>query len=135
MCVCFVFSQGAIMSTLITNNPLAVSRYRHDISVDYAEEPLLSLLIRVRDLVHSGCRLLTHPLSGSVKPNESPYKSVLISEEGGGTDPQSVNIIEECITAVRKFPAIAVPELCLPDLQEVDLSLVKAALDHEKRGI
>jgi len=135
MCVYFVFSQGVVMSILVTNNPLVVSRYRSDISVEYAEEPLLSLLIRVRDLVHGGCRLLTHPLSGSVKPNESPYKSVLVSEAGSGTDPQSVNIIEECITAARKFPAIDVPERCLPDMQEVDLSLVKTALDHDKRGI
>ena len=33
--------------------------------------------------------LLTHPLSGSVKPNETPYKSVLISKDKG----RSVQIV------------------------------------------
>lgn len=33
---------------------------------------------KVRDRIHEGHLLLSHPLSGSVKPNETPYKSVMI---------------------------------------------------------
>jgi hypothetical protein len=36
------------------------------------------VLLTVRDHIHSGARLLTHPQAGSVKPYETPYRSVLV---------------------------------------------------------
>jgi len=122
------------MPVLVTNNPLVESIYRDSTSVEYKDESLSSLLVRVRDHVHGGRRLLTHPLSGSVKPNETPYKSVLISDKYNDTDTQSVQIIEECLSAVRKFPPKPVPEDYLQDLQEVDLSLIRDAIDRDKRS-
>jgi len=116
------------MNILVTNNPLVVAQFNGDFSVEHLDASFLDVLIRVRGHVHSGRRLLTHPLSGSVKPNETPYKSVLVSGLCGETDEQSVRIIEEGIIAVRKFPPRDIPKHCLPDLQAVDLSLIGSAL-------
>ena len=116
------------MSILITNNPLVEAQFHDSCTVVFTDESLLCLLIRVRDRIHEGRRLLTHPLSGSVKPNETLYKSVLVSEAGNETDPQSVIIIEECLAAVRKFPPVGISDDYLPDLQAVDLSLIQSAL-------
>jgi len=117
------------MDILVTNNPLAEARYRDVIQVEYMEAPLLGVLIRVREHVHSGRRLLTHPLSGSVKPNETPFKSVLVTEARFGADEQSVCIIGESVMAAQRFPPRHIPERCLQDLRTVDLSLIAPALE------
>jgi len=119
------------MDILITNNPLAEAKYRDKYQVEFLDVSLAGTLIRVRDLVHKGHRLLTHPLSGSVKPNETPYKTVLLSGKPGPADAQSVYMIEECLAAVRKFASKPIPERYLPDLQTVDLSLIDGALNRE----
>jgi len=116
------------MDVLVTNNPMVKTRYSNVLQVDFLDSDLLGVLTYVRDLIHKGHQLLTHPLSGSIKPNESPYKSVLISGEPMTTDLQSVTIIEECIQATQKFTPRQIPEQNLNDLQLVDLSLIRTAL-------
>jgi len=123
------------MDILVTNNPLAAKQYQSKLKVEFLDTDLIGILTHIRDLIHSGHRLLTHPLSGSVKPNESPYKSVLIASTPKNNNPlpetdfRSVEIIEECITAVRKFPEKNIPEQYLKDLRIVDLSLIRTALE------
>ena len=117
------------MDLLITNNPLVEAQYKDKMKVKYIETDLSGILQKTRDLIHKGHRLLTHPLMGSVKPNESPYKTILISTESTTTDLQSVTIIEECITASNKFVPRQIPEQYLYDLQIVDLSLIRTALE------
>jgi len=117
------------MDILVTNNPLVQEQFQSNYNVEYMETNLLGILTRVRDLIHTGHRLLTHPLSGSVKPNETPYKSVLLTEAKEGTDTQSVTIIEECIITVQKFPPKHIPEKYMHDMQTVDLSLIRTALN------
>jgi len=116
------------MGILVTNNPMVESQYKNMYQVEYLEVDLLGVLTHVRDCVHKGYKLLTHPLSGSIKPNESPYKSVLISDNSGVTDAQSVSIIEECIQTAQKFPSKHIIEEYLYDLQTIDLTLIQSAL-------
>lgn len=64
----------------------------------------MDVLIAVRDLVHSGHRLITHPLSGSVKPFETPYKSIVVStQKGGSVDEDSLILISDAIVMAEKF--------------------------------
>ena len=77
---------------VITNNPLVRSRLDDTHEVIYLELSYEELLKVVRDRIYEGHRLLTHPLSGSVKPKETPYKSVLISERKEKVDGESVRL-------------------------------------------
>ena len=117
------------MDILVTNNPLVEAHFKGTFIVDFIDADLLGVLIHTRNMIHKGHRLLTHPLMGSVKPNESPYKSVLISGTNiiENTDVQSVAIIEECIITSQKFAPKNIPEKYLKDLQMVDLSLIQSA--------
>ena len=117
------------MDLLITNNPLAETELKDMFTIEFLETDLSGVLTHVRDLIHKGHRLLTHPLMGSVKPNESPYKSVLITSKAADTDAQSVSIIEECIQNVKKFSPKNIPEQYFNDLQMVDLSLIRTAIN------
>ena len=119
------------MDLLVTNNPLVDAQLRDMYSVVLVDTDLTGVLTHVRDLIHKGHKLLTHPLMGSVKPNESPYKSVLITGTAGKTDTQSVIIIEECVQAAQKFTPKSIPEQYLKDLQMVDLSLINSARQHQ----
>jgi len=109
---------------LITNNPLVNDRLSDKIHVIFVDTDMSGVLTCVRDHIHKGHSLLTHPLSGSIKPNETIYKSVLISEERGQTDEQSVNIIEEAVMTAQKFTQKHIPEQYLHDLQTIDFSLI-----------
>ncbi len=64
---------------IITNNPLVREKLGQDYQVEFYECSYEDILEKVKDEVYRGCKLLTHPLSGSVKPNETPYKSVMVS--------------------------------------------------------
>ena len=58
---------------------------------------------KVRDKIHLGHTLLSHPLSGSVKPNETPYKSVMVSVNKGQFDMNGLEIIELALQSCKKF--------------------------------
>ena len=118
------------MDLLITNNPLTEAECRDGLECKFLDTDLVGVLLYVRDLIHKGHRLLTHPMSGSIKPNETPYKSVLISGIPGKTDYESVSIIEECIHTVQKFPPKQISEQDLKDMQIIDHSLIKPTLDN-----
>ena len=130
------------MEILVTNNPLARKRYQAKFQVDYVGTDLVGVLTRARDMIHKGHSLLTHPLSGSIKPCESPYKSILLTGLQKGSDLQpnakmqsetdfsSVGIIENCIMTVKKFPHRSFPDEYLHDMQAIDLTLIQTALER-----
>ena len=120
---------------ILTNNP-DVEQMRADCSVCFLEGTYRDVLVKVRDMVHQGSRLLTHPLMGSLKPNETPYRSVLLSEEQGALDFDSLQLIENAIETFDKFAQVTrpdrgvnAPERMLADFRLIDASLLKTALE------
>lgn len=88
---------------LITNNPTVEKKYLAYIETMYLENfDFLNVLYYTRNKIHEGHKLLTHPLSGSVKPNQTPYKSLVITKEKAQLDIESLKIIEDSITIARK---------------------------------
>lgn len=113
---------------IITNNIRVKETYGEQFTVLFLHVTYLEVLIAVRDHVHEGFRLLTHPLAGSMKPNQTPYRSILL-EKGAGLDCRSVELIENCILTAEKFqrnrPTPNWNEKCLRDFRTVDLSFLK----------
>lgn len=122
-------------SMIITNNPSVFEKYAERRKVEYMEgKTYMEVLEHVRDMLHAGHKLLTHPLSGSVKPNETPYKSILVSLETKETlDRDGILIMEDAILTVRKFlgnfPTPNWTERVLDDFRVVDLSLMENTID------
>lgn len=120
---------------IITNNPKIYEKYNESLEIEYLENKShFDVLIYTRDKIHMGHKLLSHPLSGSVKPNETPYKSILISEKKGEMDVDSLILIENSISTYEKFQNISkVPnwnEQVLDDFMVVDLSLIENTLNN-----
>jgi hypothetical protein len=116
---------------MITNNPQVPGKYP-GLSIKTVEGSVLSLFTGVRDYIHRGHRLLTHPLSGSLKPGRIPYKTVFLTEERAELDPHSLNYIEASIEAYHKtLPETPVSWKAdhLVDYAAVDLAQVEAALE------
>ena len=111
---------------LITNNKLAKERLAHKFNVKHFDITYLQVLTTVRDYIHKGHKLLTHPLSGSVKPKETPYKSIVISGAVGELDVNSLIIIEESIATYNKFAYRPIPDSALGDFMEIDCSLIES---------
>ena len=95
---------------------------------EFHDTDCLGVFFAVRDRIHLGHSLLTHPLSGSVKPWETPYKTVIITGEKGVLDENSLSIIEESIQACVKLQASAVKKVwsaeMLADFQFIDFHLI-----------
>lgn len=124
---------------LLTNNRLTFEQFKVGETknlkiVTYREDlDLIGLLELARNLIHEGHHLLTHPLSGSIKPYETPFKSVVLSLERGPLDFQSVQIIEESIATARKFLAdakvIHYSEKIYDDFRLIDMNLIKSGIE------
>lgn len=123
-------------TVIITNNPLVEQILSRDFNVRMLDTDLRGVLVYVRDQVYAGHALLTHPLAGSVKPNETPYKSVMISEKPVGFDAEQGEIISNAIAVCDKFKPIGweLNQRILNDFQLVDYTLICSAVDFDARS-
>ena len=116
--------------TIITNNDKVFQKYKNAYDVIFLEKgSYTDVLNETRNKIHIGCKLLTHPMAGSLKPNQTPYKSIIIEKSSDKTQYESVILIENSIEAAFKFLKFkATPkwnEKILDDFKTVDLSLIE----------
>ncbi len=121
-------------SLILTNNPLLAQCMAGCCEIRFFPEcTYREILVKARDLIYAGHALYTHPLSGSVKPNETPYKSVVLSREPHGFSAEQAGIIAECILAADKFPprARTLAEAVKRDFQLIDYTLLAGAVEFD----
>ena len=87
---------------LITNNPKFIEENLKDIEIEYLDVSYIDILRKVRDYVRVNWEIVTHPLYGSVKPNETIYRTIVI-KENNSLDITSVNLISDAILTFKKF--------------------------------
>jgi len=102
--------------------------------VVFIDGTMVDILKNVRDNIHVGHKLLTHPLMSSIKPNETPYRTICISKEKlSEVDLQSLSIIEESIMTTEKFlNDFKTPqwnERILLDFQLIDFDIIDHAIN------
>ena len=116
------------MLLILTNNPMAAERYadRGEIRF-YPDDNYRQLLVRVRDLIYIGHRLKNHPLYGSLRPHETPYRTVVVSGEIFTPDMEECAILSDSLTRLDSFVLVDkanIPDKILHDYQLIDCSLV-----------
>lgn len=116
---------------VLTNNPLVKEQVAPGAEVVFKPCGIKQIFEEAASYVSAGHALLTHPLSGSVKPGETPYKSMILESKAcSSMDAKSVQLISNAIVSCDKFvdKSARYSPQTLDDLQMVDLSLLEGAL-------
>ena len=118
---------------IITNNPLVVRCMSNYYTTECYDLSFREILVKVRDMVYEGYELHTHPIAGSVKPNETPYKSVVVSKTKKGFNMEHAEMCSNSIITFDKFTPIVreLPQRILDDFQLIDYTLLAGALDFD----
>jgi len=113
---------------IVTNNPDVQSE--HPDHVMFVNGGVFEVFCAVRDMIHLGSRLITHPMSGSIKPNVTPYKSVIVTKDKAPMNYQSLQIIEDAIVTFNKMikPNYTYNEATLDDFRVIDLDIINSAM-------
>lgn len=119
---------------LITNNPM-VRDFLESLVYKFIMGNTMDVYEEVRNMIHKNYVLLTHPLISSLKPNETPYRTVALSTKAQNTlDIDSLMYIEKAIETSEKFLKIkplsieTISEELLNDFQVVDFSIIENAI-------
>lgn len=115
---------------IVTNNKLVSENY----PVYFVKGKLDDVFCAIRDLVHKGNIILTHPLAGSIKPHETEYKSIVMEKRDGEVDLSSLSLIENAIETSKKFKKPIrdwgkEKDRIENDLMTIDFSLLKTGIE------
>ena len=114
---------------IISNNPLVKTKY--PLITELLDISILEILMRTRDYIHLGAKLLNHPQSGGLLTGENPYKSLVLEDlckdTAMTTDFFSVNLIEKAIEQIVDPPTdfINYDKKTLYDFQVIDLDMLE----------
>lgn len=117
---------------ILTNNGVICDKFNGILKVTFIDGGFIDVLYGARDKIHGGSILVSHPLMGSVKPNETPYRSIILEDKKGSLDFQSLSIIESSIESCRKLlqdkPTPDWTPRVLDDFKFLDMKLLESAL-------
>ena len=123
--------------TLVTNNSSCLDRFRDHMNVVYDSTwTCLEVLRQARSMVEQGLVLITHPMAGSLKPNQTPYRSVVLANRTpGDKDPMEDLLllergIDRCETCLRDRPLPQYSQQVCKDFRTLDLSFIEAAMSR-----
>ena len=116
---------------VLTNNPMTRDALSPTSRVVFIPCGIRQVFDEAATYVAQGHPLLTHPLAGSVKPGETPYRSMLLgSDASSDIDARSCRLISNAIDSCDKFTdrAAWLDSQARADLQAVDLAIIQSAL-------
>ena len=119
---------------IITNNPkIAEEMASKNIGVSYFEQSdFMEILYKARDIIHLGYKLLTHPIVSSIKPYETPYKTIVLTYNNGEIDLESIELIENSIELSKNFldkPRRKLTKSIDEDFRLIDYELINGAIE------
>lgn len=113
---------------IITNNNRVFEKYKNAMKVlllDTYED----VLLKTRDMIYDRHILLTHPQASSLKPNQTPYRSIVVYPGEGTDNTEDILLIEKCEEVFRQWQEISsTPEQyddkIAEDFKTIDLSVI-----------
>ena len=114
---------------IVSNNNLIKEKYE---DIKFVEGNYMDVLLYVRDILHKGACLISHPLPASIRMVFSPVRSILLDDECC-IDENSLNLIEDSIEKYKMtMKNRNIDFKNLSDYELVDLMLVETALEEYK---
>lgn len=121
---------------LLTNNPAFFASQRNGLEVQPIQGAAHDVMCVARDKVHMGWRLLNHPLYGNFRPNQQPFRSLLLvppHNEPSSVDLESLHLLEQAFAVYASCakhwatPDNVPPEM-FKDCSVIDAELMQATL-------
>ena len=110
---------------IVTNNPLVQDKFDNTCFVDGTSKELLE---KVRNLVHAGYELVTHPLGASLRMMFSPYFSVVLKKGKKDLNYFHVEIIESSLEKYNQTMEVRKEDSKnAKDYKIIDFSLLESA--------
>lgn len=114
---------------LITNNDRVYEKYKETLKVIYMES-YEEVLVKTRDMVYDRHVLLTHPQASSLKPNQTPYRSVIVYPKREEDNTDDILLIEKCLETYYRWQEIArtpqkYEDKVACDFKTIDLSVIE----------
>lgn len=94
----------------------------------------ISVIIAARDAIHSGWKLTHHPLYGNYRPNQQPYRSLILEYPAGKVvsgdykpqlDMESLRLIEEAMLVYNNCSVLT------PSMAPASMLEASSLLDYE----
>ncbi len=115
---------------IVTNNPLVRDQFDKAI---YLEGSYMDILIKTRDLVHGGHKLINHPLGASIRMMFSPYRSILMGEKTDTHNQYFIETIESSIENYKKHMEVREPDTKNSnDYALIDRELLLSAIKEDE---
>lgn len=112
----------------ISNNPDLRGRAAH---LELIDGNALDVLTASRDRIHCGWRLASSPFYGNFKPDQQPYRTIVLYEDReadmASVDLESLRLIEDAMAAYGNSRALRLPD-DFPKQIDMDFRLVDFAL-------
>jgi len=107
---------------IITNNPLSSPLKKEKLL--FVNGTALDVLVKVRDHIHEGWELITHPLTGNIKPSQIRFKTIYLRYSGNDKpDALSVSLISDTIHLLQQTSLDHLNEETINDLMFIDWEL------------
>jgi len=121
---------------IITNNPIV--KNINNAEICFVKGDQRQVLYQVLNKVAVGHSLLSHPLAGSIKAEDNPYRSVVLSSSTAETDLSNLNMLEYCLgkveSGVRDGMQSRQLDQLARDFQMIDKELLDNALQSLRKG-
>jgi hypothetical protein len=119
---------------VISNNPAVGKIKRAKTKICLVEGDCLAVLYQAFSIAASGYTLLSHPLAGSIKPEDNYYRSIVFSAEPKDqVDLIHLRLLDKCLLKLeeRQNARISSERLALytQDLQIMDIEFLNSALN------
>ena len=115
---------------IVTNNPEVKASFDN---VVFIEGSFKDVLIKVRDLVHSGHEIINHPLGASIRMLYSPYRSIMIGDKTTSHNLYYIETIENSINNYNKHMDVRKPDIVNgEDYATIDRELLISAIREHK---
>ena len=120
---------------ILTNNSKVNDKYKSKFEIEFIEKSgYLNILFEARNMIYRGYRLLTHPMSSSLKPNQTKFRSIILQKNQNNLDTESILMIERAIESAEKFLKFKKTpdwdEKILDDFRTVDMSMIEGVLNR-----
>lgn len=113
---------------IITNNSKVEEKYKNTCEVIFVNN-YEEVLITTRDYVYNKHKLLTHPQASSLKPNQTPFRSIMICRSEDNSNNADQILIDKCIQVYKEWQEISpapksYEKKVEDDFKTIDLSII-----------